>query len=755
MPEPGALRTFSEYLRNPVLETLSPEERQELTFKGIVAALEEAAVQEAHSSDAIHILYETAASHASENIRSQAFHALARLAQEGYSQAIDDIYLLAIEGNLLAARQVILSGKWEPSSAALKALFVWSTCLAAAAPFPVEHLSSITTAYFQLASADLQQRLLASAETIQMANWAIIAGSLQDDNNRSMQRLVNEYPSFSEPERQLTLVQLEQRARHGSKPAQEALCRLFTTYGDNEAKKIVMQEGFLPEDIQERALLYFLAEDWQAYSSLDFNHNLLVNVYETSGRPMRRQLLEHSRKTGQTEWLLRLGAAGEVRWPNDLADADWELAINRLAQGMKLDDLWRLSQAAPPLWSARILAYLAETGWAPEKGDESSGYVKLVAMARQCLQSPLIIHPKKLLDTGSADITCMAIHPGGKLLGAGSSDQRIHLLSLPKGNQVNRPLISPVPVTRVLAFGPEGELIAAASGDNRIRVFNYHTGQLVKTLEGHQAMIRSLAIHPNGRMLFSAGFDGQIHFWRFPSGADLKVIEPKSGEIFSLVTGNEGKNLVTGGIDGEIRVYAISTGALVNQFSGHAGAVTHLAASTYSDRIASAGNDGMINIWNSRSAGLVHAMHNRAGPVTCLYLHPDDQVLITGHQNGQINLWNISSGEAFDPLPGHQQAVNGLALTGDGQKLYTSDAMGKIFAWDLSSFLTIHLAGQASVPGSILDLQERLKDSHLLASEKSWLAFSLELARWRQRFEIELSEWEPIQIGEFDIELFS
>lgn len=147
-------------------------------------------------------------------------------------------------------------------------------------------------------------------------------------------------------------------------------------------------------------------------------------------------------------------------------------------------------------------------------------------------------------------------------------------------------------------------------------------------------------------------------------------------------------------------------------------------------------------------------MQNQSGPVTCLCLHPNDLVLISGHQNGQTNLWNLSSGKAFDPLSGHHDTITGLALTQDGTTLYSSDAQGNLLAWDLSTFLTIRLAERASRLGTAAELQERLKHPHLSATEKIWLTFSAELARWRQRYDIELSDFKPIQTGEFDIELF-
>ena len=38
-------------------------------------------------------------------------------------------------------------------------------------------------------------------------------------------------------------------------------------------------------------------------------------------------------------------------------------------------------------------------------------------------------------------------------------------------------------------------------------------------------------------------------------------------------------------------------------------------------------------------------------------------------------------------------------------------------------------------------------------AERKWLAFSIELTRFRQRFDIELADFHTIPVGEFDIEL--
>jgi hypothetical protein len=79
--------------------------------------------------------------------------------------------------------------------------------------------------------------------------------------------------------------------------------------------------------------------------------------------------------------------------------------------------------------------------------------------------------------------------------------------------------------------------------------------------------------------------------------------------------------------------------------------------------------------------------------------------------------------------------------------------MSHLEVWDLRTFLTIRLPGEVARPGAVNALIDRLKTPNLAASEKKWLTFSAELARWRQRYDIEIADYRAIRIGEFDIEL--
>ncbi len=761
MANPETLTILARLLQDPSGVSFSEPFYRELLQQGVIAALEDLAnettadstpvtLQDEHPS-AFDLLYQAAGYHPEAVIREQAFHALVRLAQEGRQPAVDSIYRLSVEEDLLAARQILLTHSWQPSRPALRALFDWFTHLAASENFPQDRLEWITRAYLDEASQALRRRLLLTAPQVGMVNWARIASALEDTKNLS--GLVGSYPVFTAEERQLMLALLEEQAQQGSQPAVETLCQLFIFHQDPKARQVAQSHHYAPQDPEQRALFYFLIEDWKAYDTLDFNRNLIVNAYESANRSLRRRLLEHSRYTGRIDWLRGHGSPGEIRWIGDLADADWELSIRRLNQGEKYADLWRLAQAAPPVWSAVILDLLEKRGWAPETEEDRSEYGGLVLLARQSLANPLPVHPRKTLHAPVDSLNCLAIHPEGTALAAGGNDQRVYLWDLPQGDLRVPPLIGPTPTVRALAFCPESDLLACASSDHRIRVFLLPGGQVIKTLEGHQAMIRSLTFHSDGRVLYSAGFDGSIRFWRFPFGPELKILNPRKDEIFSIAVSADGKYLLSGGADSMVRVWTLPEGASARELPGHLDTITHLASSPTGDLAASAGRDGMIRLWNFTSGNLLRAIENPFGALTALALHPGEQALIGGHSDGKITLWSLSTGRMIDRLSGHEHPVIGLVLPLSGDALYSGDASGKIQAWDLRTFLAVRLATETARPGAAADLQMRLKQPGLQAAERTWLEFAAALARLRQRYDIELSDAGMVSIGEFDIEI--
>lgn len=69
------------------------------------------------------------------------------------------------------------------------------------------------------------------------------------------------------------------------------------------------------------------------------------------------------------------------------------------------------------------------------------------------------------------------------------------------------------PLVSSLTFSPDDKHLYAGWLDNDIRVWDVVTGEVVRTLKGHESLVNSISFHPKKPMMASASQDGQILFW--------------------------------------------------------------------------------------------------------------------------------------------------------------------------------------------------------------------------------------------------
>src|SRR5262249_31730369 len=64
-----------------------------------------------------------------------------------------------------------------------------------------------------------------------------------------------------------------------------------------------------------------------------------------------------------------------------------------------------------------------------------------------------------------------------------------------------------------VAFSPIGQFLASAGRDGVIKVWDAHTGQLVRPFQVSENMVFSLAFSPDGQRLAAACSDGWVKIW--------------------------------------------------------------------------------------------------------------------------------------------------------------------------------------------------------------------------------------------------
>lgn len=92
------------------------------------------------------------------------------------------------------------------------------------------------------------------------------------------------------------------------------------------------------------------------------------------------------------------------------------------------------------------------------------------------------------------------------------------------------------PVTAAITWSllsllpPNGRVLASGGHDNTIKIWDPHSGNLVRTLEGHADTVRSVSFLADGRLLASKGRDGSLRLWDCGAWTPAGVIaEPGKG----------------------------------------------------------------------------------------------------------------------------------------------------------------------------------------------------------------------------------
>ena len=98
---------------------------------------------------------------------------------------------------------------------------------------------------------------------------------------------------------------------------------------------------------------------------------------------------------------------------------------------------------------------------------------------------------------------------------------------------------------------PDGRYAISASLDKTLKVWDWATGELVRTLEGHADSVYGVAVTPDGRHAISASLDNTLKVWVWPTGklvATLMLGDP----LVSVAVRSDSLTLVAGGMSGRV-----------------------------------------------------------------------------------------------------------------------------------------------------------------------------------------------------------
>lgn len=269
-----------------------------------------------------------------------------------------------------------------------------------------------------------------------------------------------------------------------------------------------------------------------------------------------------------------------------------------------------------------------------------------------------------------------------------------------------------------LNFTPDGQKIISVSEDKTVRVWNAHTGEMLKKFEseigdGSKGMFYASDVSPDGSLLAVAGYtvtpDNQIYIAIIDLNKGIQVATALGHKdvINSLAFTGNGKYLVSGSNDGTLKVWkvdaatpmysqelSIETGApvkylamnLVNMdvaialegksevsiyslailekggskfnprfWKKHLGEVNKLAYSSDGMYLASSSYDKEFFLWSS--TGSVIKQWSRDASVNAIAFSHDSKILVGLDDTGHGISYGVPEGNKFTDFRGHDNAV--------------------------------------------------------------------------------------------------
>ena len=288
------------------------------------------------------------------------------------------------------------------------------------------------------------------------------------------------------------------------------------------------------------------------------------------------------------------------------------------------------------------------------------------------------------------------------------------------------------------AMTRSGRYIANGDSGGNVTVWDLHSGQRVRLLEGHSKWIESLAFSSDGTRLLTGAADQTMRLWDVESGKEISqwtgfpesvssvalspdnqhYLSATQEELLLWAVGNErpvrafgsGWSKTLGGdvklamfspdpsgrfvaaaywnYETGIRIWNTRTAELVwklgGVLSGHRDTITSFAFHPTANRILSGSKDKTIRVWDLDTGKQIKRL-DLPTEVKGVAYHPYGQKALAVLEDNIIQLWDLETGTLIRPYRGHWAAVNWASFSPDGKYFLSvgDDSTQRI--WDVES----------------------------------------------------------------------
>ena len=246
-----------------------------------------------------------------------------------------------------------------------------------------------------------------------------------------------------------------------------------------------------------------------------------------------------------------------------------------------------------------------------------------------------------------------------------------------------------------VVFSPDGRTLAGLESRGRIRLWDRHTGKLLRTTGAMTQARRAdlaggvsaISFSPDGRSLAGPGPDESLALYAVDTGLLMLRFEGAPEAILKLAWSPDGGTLVAALAKHIMRVWNVRDGHLIEKyFAAHSAPVAAVAFSPDGRTIASASYDRTVKLWSfGVRVGPRSVLKGHTDEVCAVGFSPDGRRVASAGRDRTLRIWNTASGAALAVIRGHTGLVTSLAYLPDSEKVVTGSADETVRVWDTAS----------------------------------------------------------------------
>ncbi|CUA72610.1 putative WD repeat-containing protein alr3466 [Nostoc sp, PCC 7120] [Rhizoctonia solani] len=376
-----------------------------------------------------------------------------------------------------------------------------------------------------------------------------------------------------------------------------------------------------------------------------------------------------------------------ITWPQSMEHPEHVMLLARDARRfVTMFATSPVSRSTPHLYVSMLPSWPDHQPFAHHYIPQTRNLVQIKGVASAERQLGLL----SSIPVGSG-VFCVACSPGGKLITAGTYDQRILIWDAVTLQMTIDPIQGHSGPVRAVAFSPDGTRICSGSEDDSLCVWDPQNGQLVAgPLKGHDDRVWSVDYSPDGKWLASGSLDGTVCIWNTDTyeqkGGPLRPVGKRREMILSVVFSPDSA-MIAAGYGSMIHLWDRLSGQLIGQpLEGHTDIIKSLVFSPNGKHLVSSSDDCSIRIWDTTSGQLAFGPFKEHTSSVCdVKICPGAHSLISVGEDDTVRLWETTTWQSRTWLK-NTGIIRSARFLPDGFSVVTGSVDRSVRIWEVQQF---------------------------------------------------------------------